>query len=148
MLLLCFEPRPDATYFKVFFFCDSYERCFCVCVCACHLCHAERFHPTHPGSKRTRAAQAAVQHNHRTLHRLIYMGAPVYPFATCNTPGISSLPHPEEEPCMYLYQIHLLFAHWRPFPFRPRIFLALSAPGHAGEAVSYTHLTLPTNREV
>ena len=53
----------------------------------------------------TTGAAAAVQQQ-RTSHRPIYTGGtPVvcvlcYPFSTCDTPRISSQPHPERESCM------------------------------------------------
>ena len=89
-----------------FSFCGSYERCFFCGVRVCvpsstQFCQTERFYPTLAlGFKRFRAAhQAAVQHHHRTSHRLIYMGAPVFPLCDLRHPRISSLPHLEGETC-------------------------------------------------
>ena len=90
---------------RLSFCCGSFERCsFCVCVCVPSSTQAERLHPTLPPHF-LRISKALAQHMQRfniiiephvdscTWDRLCP------PFATCDTPGISSPPHPEGEPC-------------------------------------------------
>ena len=83
-----------------------------VTVCACHpedIVKAERFHPTLPPNfKSTRAAhQAVVQQQQQRYNIFIepHVASCSWdrlcsPFATRDTPGISSLRHPEGEPCI------------------------------------------------
>ena len=112
---MLFVPRPD-----------SYERCFCVCVCSCHP-HHNFVKPNDSIPHFLRIPKTPAQHIKRRYNIIIEpdIGSYIWErlfshFAACDTPGISSLPHPEGEPCTTMCQIYF-FAHRHLCLFRPRV---------------------------
>ena len=120
------------------FFCDSYEWCFfCVCVCARAILNTILSSWTIP-SHVLRISNAHAPHIKQRYNIIIepHVGSCTRnhlcsPNATCDTPGISSLPHPEGEPCITMYQI-VFFAHGNFLLFRPRVCLVLWIAGLEG----------------
>lgn len=83
--------------------CDSQGRC--ACVCGGVPSYGTQFWTISTQILNRKGARAAttataIIHQQRTSHALKYVGAPVFaPFNLCETPAISSKPHPGGEPC-------------------------------------------------
>ena len=106
-------------------FCDSYERCFFVCalvrgtIWASHPEHSEgQFQLTLPLNfksiravhQRYSSSSSSRGSTPENLATLIYIGTPVLPLSTCDTPGISIQPHPQGEPCIVIRHVSYFFS--------------------------------------